>query len=446
MRSLLSPMNWSVLLVHPGGEDALGRVLPQNRYVARANDRSRNIPSQGISNETKEESRLVSLAADRWHPLWPRSVVLRGLCDDAIAPLWTWRQVVDLDLSRCRLRVLPQLGLPLLERLDVSHNRLQRVSARLMLPSLVHLDLSHNCLAAIPPLEPEALPRMKYLSLSHNTLRSLPDFQHPVLQQLHASHNKLGHLPTVLRLPELVRLDLSHNALAAFPSMDANDLPKLKCLNVSNNELSVLPGDDLPVLHLSLLERLDISDNRLHCIPARLLLPSLIFLDLSQNDIVAMPHSALKELTALRHLDVSNNRLRDITADMTRMCGPGHTLRSIEVAGNDSLVLPRASVVERGGMAVCRFFADLSRGQKTCWSQPVLVVGQEASGKTALCQALLGHPCLDQEQSVEASTVGIDSLHWPTVSALRQPDRLVGRISTSDTAFEMNSLFSDQNI
>ena len=362
--------------------------------------------------------------------------MLRNLDDDGIAPVWMWRRVVSLDLSHCKLRVLPDLDLPFLERLDVSYNHLQRVSARLILPHLLRLDLSHNRLAAIPSLAPKALPRMRHLSLSYNELRALPDFEHPVLEHLHAAHNKLRRLSARLRLHGLVCLDLSHNALTAVATMDANDLPKLKFLNISNNELRVLPDADLPVLRLPLLERLEISGNRLHCIPARLRLPSLVLLDLSHNEIVAMPYTALLELTALRHLDLANNQLRDITADMTRMCEPGRSLKSIEVAGNDSLVLPRSHIVDRGGTAVCGFFADLSRGQKTCWSQPVLVVGQEASGKTALCQALLGHPCLDQEQTVETSTVGIDSIHWQTVSALRQPDRSVRESSAGDTAIK----------
>ena len=55
----------------------------------------------------------------------------------------------------------------------------------------------------------------------------------------------------------------------------------------------------------------------------------------------------------------------------------------------------------------------------------MLVVGKESSGKSALCQALLGHKCADMAQTRDMSTIGIDTVHWPTVVALRDRNRSV---------------------
>ena len=61
--------------------------------------------------------------------------------------------------------------------------------------------------------------------------------------------------------------------------------------------------------------------------------------------------------------------------------------------------------------------------QTICWSQTILVVGQEEAGKSALCRALNGYQCADHAQMTEASTVGIDIVKWPTVVAIPRTNR-----------------------
>ena len=132
----------------------------------------------------------------------------------------------------------------------------------------------------------------------------------------------------------------------------------------------------------------------------------------------------LKDLPKLKFLDLSNSDLRDITADTVLLCSADCALESLELKGNDRLVLPPAQIVERGGKEILGFFKDLNRGQRTCWSQTMLVVGKEASGKSSLCQALMGRICPDMKQTKHMSTVGIKTIHWPTVVALRHHRRL----------------------
>ena len=116
-----------------------------------------------------------------------------------------------------------------------------------------------------------------------------------------------------------------------------------------------------------------------------------------------------------------------VSAVAIRLCRTSCTLESLHVNHNKRMLVPPSEIpseiVERGGEEVCRFFMDLAQGQRTCWSQTVLVVGKEASGKTALCHALLGRKCLDMEHTLEMSTVGIDTVHWPAVVALPLSNR-----------------------
>ena len=236
---------------------------------------------QALDPNSAGTSKLLRLAAHRYNPRQSRAVTLRNLGDDAVAPLWTWRRIVHLDLSHNRLTTLPDLDLPFLEQLELSDNKIQQLPAKLLLPALVFLDLSHN----------------------------------------------------------------------KFVVVDPNGLPKLK------------------------------------------------------------------------HLNLSHNNLHNVTASMVRLCGPGCALNSIELEGNSNLVFPPFEIINSGGKEVCRFFKCLNQGQTTCWSQTVLVVGQETAGKTALCRALMGHQCPDQTHITEMSTVGIDTVHWHTVTALRRPNR-----------------------
>merc|ERR1719174_3130422 len=115
---------------------------------------------------------------------------------------------------------------------------------------------------------------------------------------------------------------------------------------------------------------------------------------------------------------------------MKQLCGLYSKLTSVELKGNLNLKVPPSQIIDRGNAKVCQYFKDLARGQKICWSQTVLVVGQEEAGKTALCHALSGHRCADHAQMTEASTVGIDTVRWSTVVAIPRTNRDNSRASS----------------
>ena len=201
---------------------------------------------------------------------------------------------------------------------------------------------------------------------------------------------------------------------------------KIVQLDLSDNNLRCVPLD----LNLPLLERLVISRNQLRELPMRLRLPKLVHLDLSNNQLETIPQWIPADLPELKHFDLSHNELRDVAAVMARLCASDTPLQSLELKGNVNLLVPPSQITERGGQDVCQYFMDLHRGKMTCWSQTVLVVGEESAGKTALCRALQGHKCPDREQLTENSTVGIDTVHWQSVLAF-EINRLVGGISAN---------------
>ena len=212
----------------------------------------------------------------------------------------------------------------------------------------------------------------------------------------------------------VARLDLSSNNLRVLP--ENIHLPNLKDFNVSDNELKALPNR---LLLLPSLVTLDLSHNNLRVLPKNINLPNLKDFDLSYNKIQKLPTQL--HLPSLSSLDISHNRLRDVAAAMMQLCG-SYNLTSIGLKGNN-LIVPPSQIIERGSKKVCQYFKDLARGRKICWSQTVLVVGQEQAGKTALCHALNGHECADHAQMTDASTVGIDTVPWSTVVAIPRPSR-----------------------
>ena len=323
--------------------------------------------------------------------------------------------LTQLNISRNDLQMLPELNLPMLQLLDTSHNNLKQFPLSFCLPGLLQLDLSYNKFVEIPLFDPKELPMLKHLKLSHNALRMLPDADLPMLrlsmlERLEMSHTKSHYLPAQLLLPKLLSLDLSHNNLTRIPRLQSSDVPKLQLLNLSHNDL----GDVTPAM----------SHTKSHHLSAQLRLPRLLSLDLSHNNLTQIPRIQSSDVPKLQLLNLSHNDLSDITPAMSRLCGPGRSLESIELADNKQLVLPPSRIIDRGGKEVCQFFVDLHHGHRRCWSQRVLVIGQESAGKTALCQALLGHHCADHAQTTDMSTVGIDTVRWPTVIALPKPNRL----------------------
>lgn len=114
--------------------------------------------------------------------------------------------------------------------------------------------------------------------------------------------------PPFLRLePTIEEVYLAQNRFETLPVVVLN-LPNLRVLNASENQITVLPST---LSHLSRLERLYLAKNRLRALPWGLEnLHRLQVVDLSHNELTEVPLEFL-ELPRLERLDLRGNPLSE---------------------------------------------------------------------------------------------------------------------------------------
>nr|CAD7425314.1 unnamed protein product [Timema monikensis] len=89
-----------------------------------------------------------------------------------------------------------------------------------------------------------SLNKVEWLDLSDNYLSDLSFLEGcTLLEELRLTHNVLEHLPDCIhQLTHLVKLDLSRNYLTTLAPLGASELPALRFLDVSYNQLNNLSG------------------------------------------------------------------------------------------------------------------------------------------------------------------------------------------------------------
>ncbi|XP_011498419.1 PREDICTED: chaoptin [Ceratosolen solmsi marchali] len=147
--------------------------------------------------------------------------------------------------------------------LDLSYNRLVRLDDGVFsdLPHLSYLDLSHNKQLILEPrgrtfhgLENVLL----FLGLSNISLLSVPELPFHRLQRLQLAHNELASIPAEMasNLSSLHLLDLSHNDLTVVPLI-THALPNLRIFNIAYNPITIITNTSFLGI-ADTLEQLDI--------------------------------------------------------------------------------------------------------------------------------------------------------------------------------------------
>ena len=146
-----------------------------------------------------------------------------------------------------------------LKELILSGNSIKSLPKQLgNLINLEILDLEYNELKFIPD-SISCLTKLKSITLNNNNLKKLTEsigfFQNFI--KLDFDCNRLSKLPkSINNLKNLSALSLSNNSFVKFPSIA---LTSLKELNLSNNNIEIIPNEIKKLINL---EKLDLSGNR----------------------------------------------------------------------------------------------------------------------------------------------------------------------------------------
>ncbi|KAE8627949.1 hypothetical protein XENTR_v10007230 [Xenopus tropicalis] len=263
----------------------------------------------------------------------------------------------------------------LLEKVDLSHNKLSSFPQLPRVNNVIFIDLSKNYIhlgTETPGEDPDwmnysfqlefeeqnpknistvPLPKLNHLDLSYNSIKSIPDdffLTMPSLTFLNLSKNciqvlSLGHFSG---LSSLATLDLSANSIQNL-SLGANSLPSLQRLYLQHNQLRLLEPrifqrlESIVLLHLQgnhvgpCMAGLGKAKRRTHAEEYRCVeffnIPTLQHLNLRENMIQRIPASAFWG-TSLKVLDLSMNL--GIKVKPNALFGLEKTLEVLFMEGN----------------------------------------------------------------------------------------------------------------
>ncbi|TMW65192.1 hypothetical protein Poli38472_009359 [Pythium oligandrum] len=271
--------------------------------------------------------------------------------DDSQLP--TMHGLKELYLSDCGLSSVSTglAGLPLLQKLDLSHNPLK--SAPYLPDSLVNLNMRNTSLKKLPS-DFDLAKTWEFIDISENQLSddsfakvnfravnlylekvgitSVPPkaLRWAVGNTLSLSNNQLGVLDARDLPPSITRLHVASCGFEAMPT-NLSDLSRLTLLDLSNNGLRTIASGSLPLglteLFLSgcslkkipgdtqvmsgSLQTLDLSKNKLREVNLKNF-TSLKRLSLNGNSLTALP-LGIFQMTQLTHLDLSENSIANVT-------------------------------------------------------------------------------------------------------------------------------------
>lgn len=293
-------------------------------------------------------------------------------------------------------------GLPSLEDLDLSQNKINKLNFKVLdgTNKLKYLNLSYNELTELDDEFLKQNPNLEILDLKYNQIFKIDQglFDYAVkLKQIDLSHNSivgntLGE-DIFKEVTKLEFLDLSENDLSEMPSgilehmkvlnkliLDGCFLKELPIYSLKNNmatltHLSLVSNEidklDNPLAFKNLvnLEILNLSGNLITHINENVFKPmlKLKILQLRSNMLKSIPETAFMNIKKLGNLDLSHNKIEYIPVNAFR----GTSLKNLNLSDNRFSYLTDNFCLElsNSGAKLTKFYFSHNPWQCSCLQQ-----------------------------------------------------------------------------
>jgi len=255
---------------------------------------------------------------------------------------------LSIDCSGQHFEKIPIISSFNVRSLNLSHNTIQNISRDDLsqLTDIVSIDLSYNIISNISLLAFSENRNLQYVNLKDNLLTHIPLFsgkesgvdgsQKSQLKELNLAGNALRvpELTNFARVIMLETLDLSRNNLSHRLWSLLTELPNLKRLKISDNQLVDISYDASMFPHP--LEELDLSKNFIRGkLTLSANLPNLTILNLTGNMISSLDSFPACELPSLNTLLLSRNLIETLQDGIFMDCSK---LKRLELAHMKDLV------------------------------------------------------------------------------------------------------------
>uniref|UniRef100_A0A8C8DMA4 Leucine rich repeat containing G protein-coupled receptor 6 n=1 Tax=Oryzias sinensis TaxID=183150 RepID=A0A8C8DMA4_9TELE len=206
-------------------------------------------------------------------------------------------------------------GLQSLETLDLNYNDLQEFPVAVRtLSKLQELGFHNNNIKAIPERAFVGNPQLKTIHFYENPIQFVGKSAFQFLPKLHTlslnGATQIQEFPDLKGTTSLKILTLTRAGLSALPLDLCEQLPRLRVLELSHNQIEDLPS----FYHCSALQEIGLQHNKIRRIESSTFqqLTSLKALDLSWNVLESIHPDAFVSLHSLIKLDLSENRLSSV--------------------------------------------------------------------------------------------------------------------------------------
>ncbi|KAH6679473.1 hypothetical protein B0J14DRAFT_580843 [Halenospora varia] len=293
----------SMVLVTPGPPHEIGTLTlsPMSDFTMHQDDESLGLNVSYVAQNQRyahgdDAQRTLSLAI--------KDLVEKITEVEPYEPFW--EHIKQMDLKGKQLTNLHKLDefCSQLEELDASNNQISQLNG--IPASTRQLRITHNYLSDLTAWS--HLGNLQYIDVSNNELESLSAFKYLVhLRGLRADNNRINSLDGIGQLDGLLNLRLRGNLIETLDFRNTR-LQRLKELDLKNNVIR----DVQNLSELFSLSDLNLEDNRISSFGMDRSedMPSLKHLRLSGNDL---EYIDVRPFPDLRLLYLDRNRLGTIT-------------------------------------------------------------------------------------------------------------------------------------